>query len=218
MRITYEAVADATTACSITNHAYWNLAGPTRWSDDGAIGDHELRVPSERVQPADDRSLPIGPLATVEGTELDLRHARPLGEVLDDRPAGLDHSYAVSEDPEPATAGSGLHLAAELHHPASGRTVTVATDQPALHVYTANRLGGPFGRRAASASRPSASPARPTGRPSGRRCSTRASASTPPPSSRSARAERGASAGAQSPVVREDTAAWPSASGASPMS
>jgi len=148
LRITYEAVADATTACSITNHAYWNLAGPSRWGDDGAIGDHELRVPSERVQPADDRSLPVGPLTAVDGTGLDLRHARPLAEVLDEVPRGLDHSYAVADDPEPTATGSGLPLAAELHHPTSGRTVTVSTDQPAIHVYTGNRLGAPFGRRA----------------------------------------------------------------------
>ena len=41
----------------------------------------------------------------------------------------------------------GLHLAAELHHPLSGRTITVATDQPAVHLYTGNRLGPPFAAR-----------------------------------------------------------------------
>jgi aldose 1-epimerase len=38
---------------------------------------------------------------------------------------------------------------AELRHRGSGRALTLATDQPALHLYTGNHLGPPFGRRAA---------------------------------------------------------------------
>jgi aldose 1-epimerase len=149
LRITYEATTDATTACSLTNHAYWNLAGPRRWGDPGAVGDHELRVLSERVLPADERSLPVGPLQAVTGTPLDLRHGPLLGDVLAVLPHGVDHSYAVTDGRDPAVALDGVHLAAELHHPASGRTLTVATDQPALHVYSGNRLGAPFARQAA---------------------------------------------------------------------
>jgi aldose 1-epimerase len=149
LRITYEATTDAPTACSLTNHAYWNLGGPSRWEIDGSVGDHQLRVPSEQVLPADERSLPVGPLQAVAGTSLDLRHAPPLADVLAANPHGVDHSYAVAEGPDPATAIEGVHLAAELHHPPTGRTLTVATDQPAMHVYTANGLGPPFGRQSA---------------------------------------------------------------------
>lgn len=149
LQVTYEATSDRPTACSITNHAYWNLGGPARWAIDGSIGDHELRVPSLAALPSDERSLPTGPLAAVAGTSLDLRHGPALADVLAADPAGVDTSYAVADGPDPATAVEGLHLAAELHHPPSGRTLTVATDQPAIHVYTANRLGPPFARQAA---------------------------------------------------------------------
>lgn len=149
LRISYEATTDAPTACSITNHAYWNLGGPTRWGIDAAVADHQLRVPSSLVLRCDERSLPVGPLTSVERTSLDLRHGPALADVLAANPHGVDNSYAVADGPDPATALEGVHLAAELHHPPSGRTLTVATDQPAIHVYTGNRLGPPFGRQAA---------------------------------------------------------------------
>lgn len=149
LRVTYEATTDATTACSLTNHAYWNLAGPLAWEVPGSVGDHQLQVPSEVVLPCDERALPVGPLTAVEGTPLDLRHGPALAEVLAVAPHGIDNSYAVAEGPDPATAIDGLHHAAELHHPPTGRTLTIATDQPAIHVYTAERLGPPFAPRAA---------------------------------------------------------------------
>ena len=64
-------------------------------------------------------------------------------------PAGLDHSFLVPSSPDLASGHGGLQLAAELHQPASGRTVTVATDQPDVHVYTGNHLGPPFARHSA---------------------------------------------------------------------
>jgi aldose 1-epimerase len=152
LRIAYEATTDAPTAFGLTNHAYWNLAGPAAWEIERSVGDHELRVPSASVLPADERSLPAGPLSSVEPLLLDLRHGPPLLEVLDHHPAGLDHSYAVEAGPDPdhdpATGAAGVHLAAELHHPPTGRTLTVATDQPAIHVYTGNHLAAPFARQA----------------------------------------------------------------------
>jgi len=147
LRITYEASTDTPTACTLTNHAYWNLAGPSAGAIECSIDDHELRVSAEHVLPVDHRSLPVGLLASVDATPYDLREPRPLDEVLTTT-GGLDLAYAIEGD-EDATESDGLHLAAELHHPGTGRTLTVATDQPALQVYSAERLGPPFQRRAA---------------------------------------------------------------------
>jgi aldose 1-epimerase len=150
LRLTYEAVTDASTVVNLTNHAYWNLAGPGRWDIDGSIGDHDLRLPGERCLPTDAADIPVGPLTSVAGTSADLRQARLLGDVLAELEHGIDGSYEVP-DPgdEERAAFDGLRFAAELHHPASGRTLTVATDQPAVQVYTADRLGPPFAARAA---------------------------------------------------------------------
>jgi len=149
LRITYAASTDAPTAVSLTNHAYWNLAGASRWHQARSIADHELRVVADKVLPSDEQSLPAGPLTDVAAAGLDLRLAPLLGDVLRNRPSGLDHSFAVSPSPDPAFGPDGLRLGAELHHPPSGRTLTIATDQPAIHVYTANWLTKPFAPQAA---------------------------------------------------------------------
>ncbi|WP_421117929.1 aldose epimerase family protein [Aquihabitans daechungensis] len=150
LRITYEAVTDDTTVVNLTNHAYWNLAGPAQWDLDRAIADHELRLPGERYLPVDADTIPVGGLASVRGTAHDLRQARLLGDVLPRLADGLDHAYEVPEgDDDGRDAFDGLRLAAELHHPASGRTLTVATDQPAVVAYTGNRLAVPFAFQAA---------------------------------------------------------------------
>ncbi len=154
LRITYEAVTDAPTVVNLTNHAYWNLAGPARWDLDRSIADHELRIPGEQYLPVDAALLPRGGLTPVQATPYDLRQARLLLDVLLDIPSqlgpGIDHAYEVPETDEVGlVAFDGLRLAAELHHPASGRTLTIATDQPAVQVYTANLLGAPFAPQAA---------------------------------------------------------------------
>ncbi len=149
LRVTYEAVTDAPTVVNLTNHAYWNLGGVERWGVDGSAADHELRVPGEQVLLTDDTQIPSGPLAHVGDSPLDLRHSPLLLDVLEHRRRGIDHSYVVPTTFDAFGEAHGLNPAAELHHPLSGRTLTVATDQPAVHVYTANKLGAPFGRQAA---------------------------------------------------------------------
>lgn len=149
-RLSYEAVTDAPTVVNLTNHAYWNLGGPTGWDLEGSIGDHELRLPAQRYQPLDEAALPAGPMMAVDGTPHDLRQPRLLLDVMADHASGIDHSYDVpTVRAEDLAAFDGLRLAAELHHPTSGRTLTVATDQPAVQVYTANWLGVPFAPRTA---------------------------------------------------------------------
>jgi aldose 1-epimerase len=150
LRISSVAECDAPTVVNLTNHAYWNLAGPEHTTVPGSIGDHELRLPGERYLPVDEAAIPTGPLVAVAATPYDLRQPRLLLDVLPDVGDGIDQSFEVPDagDDERA-AFDGLRLAAELHHPASGRTLTVATDQPAVQVYTANKLGAPFARQAA---------------------------------------------------------------------
>jgi aldose 1-epimerase len=150
LRITYEAITDAPTVCNLTNHAYWNLGGMASWDLHRSVGDHELRVPSHRYLPVDATSIPDGPLVPVDQTPFDLRQPRLLADLLAEHRDGIDHAYAVPSagDGDLATP-DGLQFAAELHHGASGRTLTVATDQPALQVYTANGLGAPFAPQAA---------------------------------------------------------------------
>ncbi|MEU0003502.1 aldose epimerase family protein [Streptomyces sp. NPDC006314] len=128
LRIAYEAVTDAPTVVNLTNHSYFNLAG----HDTGHAGGHELRLAASRFTPVDEDLIPTGVLQHVSGSRFDFREARKVG-------SGYDHNFVldkgVTEHPEEV---------AELHEPASGRTLTVATTEPGLQLYTADHLSDPF--------------------------------------------------------------------------
>ncbi|CAL9434509.1 aldose epimerase family protein [Streptomyces sp. enrichment culture] len=125
LRISYEAVTDAPTVVNLTNHSYVNLAGS------GPAEGHELRIAASRFTPVDADLIPTG-IASVEGTRFDFRVPRGTG-------SGYDHNFVLDKGvtAEPVEA-------AELHHPASGRVLTVSTTEPGLQLYTADHLDGPF--------------------------------------------------------------------------
>ncbi|CQR64265.1 aldose epimerase family protein [Streptomyces leeuwenhoekii] len=126
LRIAYEAVTDAPTVVSLTNHSYFRLDGP------GAAGGHQLRLAASRYTPVDADLVPTGALEDVTGTRFDFRRARPAQ-------AGYDHNFALDKGVTDTPVG-----VAELYAPASGRVLTVATTEPGLQLYTADHLGEPF--------------------------------------------------------------------------
>ncbi|GAA3368403.1 galactose mutarotase [Streptomyces antimycoticus] len=117
----YTATTTASTIVGFTNHAYWNLAGT------GRIDGHLLALNSTRAVVFDDQLIPLpGPPADITGGPLDHREPQPVGELR------LDNCF-VLDDPD---------WAARLHDPASGRTMRVVTDQPAVGVYSADGFAG----------------------------------------------------------------------------
>ncbi|MGW3205283.1 aldose epimerase family protein [Streptomyces sp. NPDC001135] len=126
LRIAYEAVTDAPTVLNLTNHSYFNLAGS------GHAGGHELRLAASRFTPVDADLIPTGALADVTGSRFDFRGAREVG-------SGYDHNFALDK----GVTGTPEEVA-ELYAPASGRTLTVATTEPGLQLYTADHLAEPF--------------------------------------------------------------------------
>ena len=83
----------------------------------------------------------------VEGTGFDFRQPKRLdADFLRDldqqKVKGYDHSFLLGETPSDTSTGAALQLAAELRS-ADGRvSLQVRTDQPALHLYTGQYLGG----------------------------------------------------------------------------
>jgi len=144
LRIEYEATTDQPTIVNLTNHAYFNLAGA------GDVLGHTLRLPATRVTAVDADLIPTGELAAVAGTPLDFTQAKPIGRDLTalkkaSGMAGYDHNYVLE-----APAPGALTLAAELHHPASGRTMRVRTTEPGVQLYSGNHLKITDGRGGAS--------------------------------------------------------------------
>lgn len=126
------ATTTAPTVLSLTNHAYWNLAGG------GSIDNHELLVDAEQYLPIDAQSIPVGEIASVAGTPFELRQSRLLGAIVRESHSqiglarGIDHCFCIR--------GSGLRRCARLTHFASGRALEVWSDLPAVQVYTGNFL------------------------------------------------------------------------------
>jgi hypothetical protein len=88
--------------------------------------------------------LPMGAPDRVEGTALDFREGRRIGDHLPEDGSqpwpGIDHAFVLDE---PARPGE---VAATLWDPRSGRAMDVITGEPSLQVYTANRLAEITGR------------------------------------------------------------------------
>lgn len=136
VRIEYAATADAPTVVNPTQHAHFNLAG----EGEGTVVGHLLAVRASRYTPIDADLIPIGELAPVDGTPLDLREAQALSAGLQtaheqlDLAHGYDHNYVLD---------GPAHLpAAVLTDPGSGRVLELFTDAPGVQVYSGNFFDG----------------------------------------------------------------------------
>ena len=147
LRIIFQAVSDMDTVFNFTNHSYFNLAGHDR--PEKAM-EQILTMPAHRFLPCDKKGIPTGELRSVEGTPMDFRQGKALGQDIDEvyEPLqlqhGYDHCFEVSGNP-----------CAVLQDPESGRTMTVSTDCPGVQLYTGGapktlgKDGAAYGSRSA---------------------------------------------------------------------
>ncbi len=137
--IRYEAVANKPTHCNITNHAYFNLNG-----GGDAMG-HRLWVDAARFTPVGPDSIPLRMWEDVQGTPLDFTSEKPIARDIGAdweqlrNVGGYDHNFLLN----PA---QGLRLAARLTGEASGVSMEVWTEKPAVQFYSGNFLNGPGGK------------------------------------------------------------------------
>lgn len=117
-------------ACPVNlcNHVYYNLTGELK--DD--IKSHVLTINAAHYLPKKD-SVPSGEIAPVAGTAFDFTSARPVGERLtlvegEEQP-GYDHCFSRLAPGAPPKPTLDLEVIAVLKDPASGRAMSVYTDQ-----------------------------------------------------------------------------------------
>ncbi|MDC8786464.1 aldose epimerase family protein [Roseateles koreensis] len=133
-QIDYEARCNKPTIVNLTHHDYFNLAGH------GSALQHRLTIAAQRYTEVGAGLIPSG-IAPVEGTPFDFRAST----VIEDRirqahpqfaPArGYDHNWLLD-----SPSDGGLHLAATLADPQSGRIMEIHTTEPALQFYSGNFL------------------------------------------------------------------------------
>lgn len=140
LKIDYSATTDAPTVLNPTSHVYYNLHGTTARSTDS----HLLTIHASRFTPTDAGLIPTGELLEVEGTPLDFRTPRTIGERIDDRSYeplrfgnGYDHNW-VLDNYRPHE----IAPAAELYEPATGIRMRILTDQPGLQFYAGQGMDG----------------------------------------------------------------------------
>ena len=150
--IQFQGQTDAATLCTLTNHAFFNLAGQ------GSILDHRVQIFADRFIPISEKLIPSGERQPVEGTPFDFRQPKRIGERISQHDAqlqrarGYDHCYDLGL---PASSEPTLRLAARVTEPTLGRSLEVLTDAPGLQFYSGNFLDGtvqgrwakPFGFR-----------------------------------------------------------------------
>ena len=126
LRLTITATTDAPTLMNFANHSYWNLDGTPTWAG------HSLQIAADHYTATDTALLPTGRITPVAATLFDFRKARklPQGE-----PA-LDTNFCLS------AAKAPLRPVATLTG-ASGLTLALATTEPGLQIYDAERTARP---------------------------------------------------------------------------
>ena len=138
LEVVYRAITDAPTVVNLTQHSYFNLLGEGR----GSILDHMLMLNASHYTPVNERLIPTGELAPVEGTPMDFTSPVKIGERVNDEfeqlkfGIGYDHNWVLDE------GGEGLTLAARLYCEESGRKLEVLTTEPGIQFYCGNFLDG----------------------------------------------------------------------------
>ena len=141
VKISYHAVSDQDTIFNMTNHSYFNLGG----HGSGTVEDHLLWIDADAYTPADQACIPTGEICPVEGTAMDFRVPKRIGqEICSDeqelrRGGGYNQNFVLNEP------GSGKPFAL-LACKESGISMEMYTDLPGVQVYTGNYLDGEIGK------------------------------------------------------------------------
>lgn len=140
LHIDYRARAEEATHINLTNHAYFNLAGPGT-----TIENHALILNSTSFLEAGPDLCPTGRTVDATGGVFDFTEEKEIGRDIGQNDpqlqtaGGYDHCFILNK-PQQAALG----LAGILQY--GGRSLRVLTTQPAVQLYTGNSLDDTVGK------------------------------------------------------------------------
>ncbi len=146
LKLEYAGWSDKDTVFNMTNHTYFNLDG----HDAGNIADHVMTLYAEAFTEIRPGAIPTGKLVPVEGTPMDFRTPKRIGQDIDKEweqllmVGGYDHNWCLD-----GYDGS-IRLVACAQNPSGSRVMKVYTDLPGVQFYTANGLGEQTGKGGAN--------------------------------------------------------------------
>jgi aldose 1-epimerase len=143
LHVMYRATTDAPTVVNLSNHSYFNLAGPGN-----SVMDHLLMVNADHYTPTNAKLIPTGKIVRVDGTPYDLRTPVRIGDRIMPYPSdpnanpklfpyGYDCNWCVN-----GWGGAPMSLAARISETGVGRQMEIWTTQPGIQVATGNFLDG----------------------------------------------------------------------------
>jgi aldose 1-epimerase len=131
----YTGISDADTVANMTNHAYFNLSG----HDSGRIEDQIMTIYADHYTPVrDGQAIPTGEIAPVEGTPMDFRTAKPIGQDIEADfeqlkfVLGYDHNYVLSDET------GEIKKMAEAYSEKTGICMEAFTDCCGVQFYAGN--------------------------------------------------------------------------------
>jgi aldose 1-epimerase len=133
-RISYHAKTDQPTVMTLTNHAYFNLAG----AGHKGLSSHLFQIDAEQFVDTDDKKIPTGKILPVANTPLDMRKLVDVTPNLNlpseimGNPPGYDHTMVLSR------YYGKLRKVAQVHELESGRVMHIKTTEPAIQFNTGN--------------------------------------------------------------------------------
>lgn len=143
--ITYHGVSDQATVANMTNHSYFNLDG----EGSGDVLGQYLKIQAEAFTPViDSASIPTGAYEPVEGTPMDFRTPKQIGQDIDAEyeqlvfVGGFDHNY-VTDGYEKGVC----RVIAQAWSEKTGIAMEVSSDAPCVQLYTGNFLTGFQGKQ-----------------------------------------------------------------------
>lgn len=143
LHIRYHGKADADTVMNCTNHSYFNLGG----HDSGSIENHLLQILAKDYTPViNSKSIPTGDIVPVEGTPMDFRKEKTIGQDINADfeqlhfTGGYDHNFVLD-----GNAGE-QKLMAKAYCKESGIAMDAFTDCCGVQFYAGNFIGEQTGK------------------------------------------------------------------------